>query len=113
MLAACDSLLSFSRRTGIHTNFACDFRGLAAYQSALQCGHCASKNTYTVRALIGEPTVKPCACDWIASIETACVDGAAAAAAVEGDSGDSLQPASSARAASAAAARVLAWVRAF
>ena len=70
MVAPWDVLAALRMPTGIHTNLACDFSGLAAYQSALQCGHCASKNTYTVRALMGEPTVKPFAPAVIASMDT-------------------------------------------
>ncbi len=70
MVAPCEVLAPLRMPTGIQTNFACDFNGFAAYQSALQWGHWASKNTYTVRALMGEPTVNPLAPAVIASMET-------------------------------------------
>jgi hypothetical protein len=54
--------------TGIQTNFAWGVSGLAALHNAPQSGHCASKKTYTVRALIFEPTVKPVS--WTAQPQT-------------------------------------------
>src|SRR4051812_9399191 len=77
IVAPCVVLALFKMPTGIHTNFVCLVSGLAAFQSAAQCGHCASKKTYTVRTFIGEPTVKPVASALMAST----VSGAGAALA--------------------------------
>ena len=43
---------------------------MAVFHSTPQCEHWASKKTYTVRALMGEPTVKPLASLAIAVMET-------------------------------------------
>src|SRR3569832_2996385 len=85
IVAPCAMLLSPIRPTGIQMNFACDLSGLAACQSAAQCGHCGSKNTYTACAAIGAPTVKPFAPDSMAASVTGVLAAAAfgASAAVD------------------------------
>ncbi len=99
--APCPSLVLFSSATGIQTNLAWDFSGRAERHRAAQWGHCGSKKTYTVRTLMGEPTVKP-----FASASTAAtVTGVVAPLPATAASGASLQAESTRPAARAAVMR--------
>ena len=79
---------------------------MAAFHSTPQCGHWASKKTYTVRALIVEPTMKPLASSAIAAMETgALADLPALSAPLV--TLESLHPASKKLAETSAAGRIL------